>query len=486
MAEYRRRLAAAVMLLMLLLERPGVHAAETPAAVATTAPGRVPDLEFAPESAGPGPGAARGAGDAGRLPRLPAIRRRGFSTFGWIDAGIGANGWGSPFNGPVVMADRSWQGQVNQTYLATERKTETDGAGWDWGGRVDLLLGTDYVFTTARGLDAYLYPRYAIENVAAWAFSKDYGVAMPQLYADVAYDDITLRLGHCYCILGYESVPAIANFFSTHAYSMMYAPFTLTGAIGSWKPADTLTVYAGIHDGWNNFSDPMPLQGPWAIVNRSYPGAASTAAFIGGAIVTSEDGGQSLAILGTSGNELSPLGTQPADGSLVGNRSLVSTVYTNTLTKRLAYVFQTDTAWQFNSALPAGNLGQQPGLAQWYSFAQWVFWKFNDRWTGGVRLEYFRDNNGYLFYLPFRNVAEANNPGYFSGGFAGNFWDLTWGLNYRPTQRWMVRPSLRYDWFSPNTGVTARPFGRGLGQGVGTTGDRLSQFSAGCDAVFQF
>ena len=478
MAEDRRWIVAAVTLLaaMLPVGSPRL-AAQVP--VAPT------HLEAAVGAGGPTPVPGKAVVAPEPLLRLPALEDRGFSTFGWIEAGIGANNWGSPFNGPVVMADRSWQGQVNQMYLVTERQAQTGGE-WAWGGRVDLLMGTDYVFTTARGLDAYLYPVYAIENVASWAFSKDYGLAMPQLYADVAFKDVSLRLGHCYCITGYESVPAIANFFYTHAYSMMYQPFTLTGAIGSWKPEDTLTVYAGIHDGWNNFSDPMPMQGPWHIVNQSYPGAASTAAFIGGAIFRSEDGEQSLAVLGTSGNELSPLGPQPADGSLVGNRTLVSTVYTNTLTDRLSYVVQADTAWQFNSALPAGNVGQQPGLAQWYSFAQWVFWKFNDRWTGGVRLEYFRDNNGYVFYLPFRNVAQANNPGYYTGGFAGNFWDLTWGLNYRPSSRWVLRPELRYDWFSPNAGVTARPYGRGLGQGIGTSGDRLGQFYAGCDAIFRF
>ena len=102
---------------------------------------------------------------------------RGFSTFGWIEAGIGANNWGSPFNGPIVMADRSWQGQVNQLVVATERVADTGGEGWAWGGRADLLIGTDSIFTTARGLDAFLYQRSAIENVASWAFTKDYGLA---------------------------------------------------------------------------------------------------------------------------------------------------------------------------------------------------------------------------------------------------------------------------------------------------------------------
>ena len=46
----------------------------------------------------------------------------------------------------------------------------------------------------------------------------------------------------------------------------------------------------------------------------------------------------------TTGNELSPLGPNPADGSLVGNRTLVSTVYSNKLGDRLEYVAQADAA----------------------------------------------------------------------------------------------------------------------------------------------
>jgi len=408
------------------------------------------------------------------------------SVGGWLEAGIGANNWGSPFNGPVTLADRSWQGQVNQMYLFAERPTDAAAADWEWGGRVDLLLGTDYVFTTARGLDAYGYQAFGLENVASWAFSKDYGVAMPQLYADLTRGDVTLKCGHFYSILGYEQVPATGNFFYTHSFSMQYSPFTFTGFLGSWKPSDGVTWYAGIHTGWNNFCDPMPLAGPWAIVNRSYPGSGSTAAFLGGAVLENADRTQSLAITTTSGNEVTPLGTDSAAGSLVGNRSLISTVYTNKLTDRLTYVFQNDNAWQFNANVPPGNMGQPAGLAQWYSFVNYLVWTFNDRWSGAVRLEYFRDNNGYLVTAPLRNLAEAGNPGYYATGFAGTFWDLSFGLNYRPRPNVVVRPELRYDWFTPNAATTKRPYGRGIGQGIGTGGDQLGQFYAGCDVIVRF
>ena len=34
--------------------------------------------------------------------------------------------WGTPFNGPITLGDRSWQGQLNQLYFVGEK--ETDGS----------------------------------------------------------------------------------------------------------------------------------------------------------------------------------------------------------------------------------------------------------------------------------------------------------------------------------------------------------------------
>ena len=176
----------------------------------------------------------------------------------------------------------------------------------------------------------------------------------------------------------------------------------------------------------------------------------------------------------------------PANGSLVGNRTLVSTVYTNRLTDRLIYVFQNDNAWQFHANVSPGNVGQQTGTAQWYSFANYLFWEFSPQWQGGVRLEYFRDNNGYIISAPLRNESQLNNPGYWADGFAGTFWELTFGLNWYPNNNWVIRPEIRYDWFSPNASTTPRPYGKPLGQGIGTGGNQLAQFYAGIDVIWQF
>ena len=150
------------------------------------------------------------------------LTSRGIKTYGWIDAGIGANNWGSPFNGPITFNDRNWQGQMNQLYLVNEKLVDTSN-GLDWGGRVDLLYGTDYIYTTARGLDATLLNQdnwAGVPGGPKWQSSMDYGLAMPQLYGELGYGNHVVKAGHFYTIIGYEVVPAIGNFFYTHAYTM--------------------------------------------------------------------------------------------------------------------------------------------------------------------------------------------------------------------------------------------------------------------------
>ncbi|MFN7812172.1 MAG: outer membrane beta-barrel protein, partial [Planctomycetia bacterium] len=273
-----------------------------------------------------------------RYLELEALKKRGISTYGWFAAGIGANNWGSPFNGPITFNDRNWQGQLNQLYLVNEKVLDTSNGGLDWGGRVDLLYGTDYIFTTARGLDGNLFNQpnqYGVTGAPSWASSKDYGLAMPQLYGEVGYGDHAVKFGHFYTIIGYEVVPAIGNFFYTHAYTMQYGePFTHTGILDTWKVNDQMTVYAGITNGWDNFSDPINILGPAA--NPGYPGANSNAAFLGGVTFKNSDETQALTVTTSSGNEAGDF------VNLIGNRSIISTVYTNEISDKITYVFQND------------------------------------------------------------------------------------------------------------------------------------------------
>jgi hypothetical protein len=403
------------------------------------------------------------------------LASRGIKTYGWIDVGIGANNWGSAFNGPITFNDGNWMGQMNQLYLVNEKLLDTEGGGWDWGGRIDLLYGTDYLFTTARGLDAYDYDVVDGLGRPKWNSNKWYGLAMPQLYGELGAGNHAVKFGHFYTIIGYDVVPAIGNFFYTHAYCFQYGePFTHTGILDTWKATDQLTVYAGITNGWDNFSDPMGILGP--ISNPGYPGYNSNAAFLGGVTFKNSDETQALTMTTSSGNELA----NPYTGTAVGNRSILSTVYTNELSDKVTYVFQNDNGWQFNAGTPNTLNAGQPGTAQWYGINQYLFYNFTESVVGGMRFEWFRDNNGYRVFNPIRNSIFGGPVG---SGYQGNFWQVTWGLNWKPNRNWIIRPELRYDWYSPDKANGALPFGNLNGL---SGGDQYGQLYGGCDAIWQF
>ena len=406
------------------------------------------------------------------------------SFYGWVDCGLGANTLGSAFNGPVGPQDRNWQAMMNQLCLIGERKLDTDDGGWDWGARVDLLYGTDAFTTNARGLDAYPYNQVDNAGVPRWGSGRYYSLAMPQVYAEFGRGDVSVLIGHFYTPLGYDVVPAVGNFFYSHSYSFFYAtPNTHTGVLGTWEPVDGVRLSSGVTNGWDNFSDGMP-----PVANPGYPNATSNLAYLGSFTFTSEDGRQLLAVAVSSGNEYTPVVDPSVDPGkvMVGNRSMITAYWVNEVVDRLTYVIEGSSAWQFNADTGLETEGQQPGLAQWYGVCLYLYRGISDTLSVGARTEWFRDNNGSRIVYPARNAATNSTP--FADGFAGNFWEVTLGMNWAPTPNWIVRPEVRYDWYTPAAyGTGALPFGRltTLPNGL-VTGDAYGQWYLGCDAIRQF
>ncbi|MEO1991511.1 MAG: outer membrane beta-barrel protein, partial [Pirellulales bacterium] len=381
---------------------------------------------------------------AARYLETEFLLKRGIETYGWLDIGIGANNWGAAWNGPITFNDRAWQGQMNQLYLVNERILDDEDLSW--GGRVDLLYGTDFLFTVAAGLDAYrTYPDPVGLSGPRWASSRYYGLAMPQLYGELGSQAVNVKFGHFYTLIGYEVVPAIGNFFYTHAYTMQYGePFTHTGVLGTWVPNDQLTIIGGITNGWDNWDN--GLQTGRTIANPGYANFNSNASFLGSITFSSSDGSQALTIANSSGNQLAAESIVVSNQAFVGNLSITSIVYSNEFTDRLTYVYQSDFGYQ---AYAGGDepffyetQGQQPDSAYWYGVNQYLFYNFTDVLIGGLRFEWFRDNNGTRVQYGLRDGSPE------LGGFAGNFWAMTWGLNYLVGDNLVIRPELRYDWFS--------------------------------------
>jgi hypothetical protein len=384
--------------------------------------------------------------------RLFCQKECGWNVYGWVNGGIMAN-TDAPiddYNGPVTFADRDW-GQFNQLYAIAESKADNGGCGWAFGGRVDVLWGSDYVFTQATGLE--LTPQGAPHwNIRASDGSNpEYGLALPQFYLQAQYNDWDIKLGHFYTVLGYEVVPATGNFFYTHAYTMQYGePFTHTGVLGAYKYSDTTTINVGFVNGSDHF-------------DRDVDTGAGILGF-------GWDGGNGLTVAFNyfgSPNEFVLLG--PNAGAL-STRHVYSLVVAQTFgaCDQWQYVFQHDMGWQNDaSAFVAGD------TAEWYGVNQYLFYTINDCWKAGARFEWFRDDDG-------ARVTGLRNPtnAIFGDSFAGNFYEISLGLNWTPSANLTVRPELRYDWFD---GITPPGQASTAPYNAGTADD---QFLVGFDIIY--
>ncbi len=376
------------------------------------------------------------AGCSGERPQRffdhPSLHHHGIEVGGWLNLGISAaaSNPADRFKGPVTFNDRHAEAQMNQLWLFAAREADSGGYGFDWGGRVDLLYGTDARFARAAGLEE------------RWGEpERFYQLALPQFYFDVALNRWTFRFGHFFTILGYERVEAPANFFYSHAYAHQYAePFTHTGMLATWDLSDQWSLSAGMHRGADQFED---LDGLDALN------------FLGGLSWTSRNERLGVAF-GLNADEFGPR----------TNRTQYSLVTTLRLTDRLQYVFQHDYVQETDR-----NENAPRRFAEAYGINQYLFYEFNPCWSGGLRVEWFRDQNGHF--------VVADDPGNVAsqGGFAGSFSALTLGVNWEPSANVALRPEVRWDWFAASNEAVPRPF---------DAGNRNNQFSYGFDLIVQF
>ncbi|AEG01315.1 porin [Methylomonas methanica] len=378
------------------------------------------------------------ADDAGMIESLSGYnvnesaftKSTGINVGGWASGGITYASHNAPSNSnsPITFNDRINEFQLNQLNLFAE-KAVNKGSGWDFGGRVDFMFGTDSRRTQATGWDDRMIPRN--NGNSPGEGERFYDVAFPQAYAEIYApfgNGITAKIGHFYTIIGYEVVTSPDNFFYSHAYTMQYGePFTHTGALLSYDINDWLSVTGGAVNGWDNF--------------RQQPGAWD---FLGGVTISPSDD-TSLAISLISGD------TNQTDNI---NTTMYSVVLQHSFTEKLHYVLQHDFGVYQNGA---ANGGQN---ADWYGVNQYLTYDINDKLGAGVRAEWFRDSQGYRTGI----------------GSGGSFYAVTAGLNYAPNAWLKLRPELRYDYFGADgDGVKAYDDGNEFDQ-LGVAMDMIVTF----------
>jgi len=362
---------------------------------------------------------------------------RYFRVRGWVDGGILGNtsSPASHFNGPYNAVQRD-DGQFNQLYLIVDHELPADGSS-GIGYRFDLLYGSDYFLAQSAGLE--LNPNFSHR----WNSNPNIGLALPQSYVEAGSKDSSIKIGHFYSIVGYEGVQSAGNFFYSHAYSYQFAgPFTHWGALGSQRLSDNWQAQAGLINGWNTLDQ-----------------TSDHGAFIGSLKYTGDAGDWWTSLAVVTGNEQNNPANLPGVVNAYTNRTRYSWLISKQFGDRLEYVFHQWAGAQQDGA-PGG------GAAKWYGIDQYAYYRLNQCWKVGTRVEWFRDENGTRVGL-----TEPNNPN--KAPLPGSYGSWTIGANWTPRTNVVIRPELRWDTYAG----PAKPY---------DDGNKTSQLLLGADAIVQF
>lgn len=314
--------------------------------------------------------------------------------------------------------------QLHQAWLYAEKALDTSN-GFDIGGRIDYVYGTDgpdtQAFGTGRGWDT------------GWTNGNDYGHALPQAYFEAGYGDWSVKIGHFFTIIGWEVVGAPDNFFYSHAYTMYNSePFTHTGALATYQMDDDTTIWGGYVLGWDGGFDD------------------NGDAFLGGiSRGVSDDLTLTYAtIMGRFGerrfNDIAERGYMH---SLVADYSV---------TDKLQYIIQND--------ILDSKDGTGARARSSFGINQYLIYTLSDRVAVGSRFEWW-------------NIDPPGFDGLDEG--RADIYALTTGINYRPHANLIIRPEVRYDWARGTTSENAA-------NNLGLFESGRDQFTFGMDTIFLF
>ncbi|MDR2756144.1 MAG: porin [Planctomycetaceae bacterium] len=388
---------------------------------------------------------------------------------GWLAAGAFMNTHypENRNNTPLYYNDRNAEAVVNQLYLTFGRRINSRGGRWDFGGRIDLLYGTDYFYTSSLGLETRRYNYIFSEQPTLEPLEADlhwnsnsgarrlgtvslYGLSLPQAFAELFIpvgNGVTVKAGHFYSGMGLESAMSPENFFYSHSYSFMYgSPTTLTGITATTKLSSRFSVLFGFSRGWNAFDKP----------NNNWSG-------LGGLEWKSFDKRTAFSFLIHSGEESFRNGD---------NRTHYALTWQHQLAPQLHYALEHSFGYEKNGA--ALHIDGTRGDARWYSLAQYLQWKWSERFSLGVRGEWFRDYGQSRIQKDFVDSILFRLDG-------KDYFQMTLGANWKPTRYITIRPEIRYDW--SNVVVTNAATGHQTGI---YSNNKKQMFSFAIDGILRF
>lgn len=234
------------------------------------------------------------------------------------------------------------------------------------------------------------------------------GFDLTQAYVQYATGPFTIMGGKFNTLAGAEVIAPTGNTNISRSIAFLWAlPFTHTGVRLAVAPADGLTLYAGLNNGWDQQDDlnddkTVELGAIWSPVS-SFTWAAS--------IYNGKDP------------------SDPADlTSEATDRFLFDTVLTFKVTDALTLILNYDLGSQEDGTVDgSGDLDD----AEWSSIIGYVNYQFNDQWRVSLRGEQYDDKDG--------------NRIQFDGPDGEKITSYTVTVGYAPTSNFELRGEVRMD-----------------------------------------
>ncbi len=311
----------------------------------------------------------------GRVPTLgQVLDASGISVNGYIDA---AYSWAN--KNQQAFTDRVFDQQNNSFSLHQFGLTAAKQPKEGFGGLVNITVGQDSQFI------------HSFPETSASTFD------LTQAYGSYSSGALTLIGGKFTTLAGTEVIASTGN--TTFSRSILFGaiPFTHTGVRASYAPTDTITLYGGLNNGWDQLSD----------ANRS------KTAEIGATFSTKA---LTLTASGYFGSD--PANPQLGTGAN-GERDLIDVVANFTVSNSISFGGELLT---FKQDLGATTV-KYDGAALYFTMM------LDPKWRGVVRGEYFNDKNGFHF-------ATAQATKYYEG---------TLCVSYLPTSSFEARTEVRMD-----------------------------------------
>ena len=398
-------------------------------------------------------------------------KSNGLVMGGWLEVGYAVNNHSDPggkglANSPVVIA-RDEGIQLNQVSLYLEKNINTNvitrvtptpapmPQGYDWGFKVMALYGRDGQPIQMFGWDSNTAAnRPGNQDPANAALFRQEFITYPEFHLNFYmpwWQGMSLMLGNFMSPIGHEigfAVEPTPNIFYTRTYAFAAAPIDHTGALLALNLVKSqsmlLSGELGVVRGWSNFKDNngkpaylaairwrTPDMKQWVDLEVITGDAQADPAKIDNSNAASQADTANIPVTRViSPNSLNKTETHLTWSGDIGMqwKGVVELTYGKMKGDGSAQTVDIITGPGFSGATYSGVEGQ-------------LQYKIDAKLAAAGRLELFRDRNGFALF-PNTTVA-------------GDFYEATLGLQWRPAKNLLIRPELRYDWQGHNNGANA-------------------------------